>query len=530
MSQLPEFIIALKAPQAYPYKVEDIHLIQTHISYVFLAGNYVYKVKKPVDFGFLDFTTLEKRHYFCQREVELNRRLCPDLYLGVVEVVRTPEGKICFEGQGEVLEYAVKMRRMPEEGMMGRIIREGQLTQRHIDQVVKKLVPFYQQAATGPGVDEHGSLETVAFNVNENFSQTEAFVGEALSAKRYREIMTYARKFMEEKAELFARRIKEGRIRDGHGDLYSANICFDETRQDVYIFDCIEFNDRFRCGDVACDIAFLAMDLDYHGLKDLSEYFINGFVSLSGDQELLKLLDFYKCYRAYVRGKIGCFTWSAPEVPPEVRRQALSEARRYFALAHHYAGKSPRGRIIVIFGLSGTGKSTLARALANDQGAIYLNSDIVRKRLLGIAPQEHHFEPFGRGIYSPEMTQKTYMAMVDEARELASLGETVILDATFKDEEYRQAVLKAASAAKVPVRFILCTCPEEEIKHRLARRLDKTGEVSDGRWEIYLRQKEVFAPVKELPGLMKIETLAPVEEILSQVKKRLGDFLLDPEI
>ncbi|WP_456432316.1 bifunctional aminoglycoside phosphotransferase/ATP-binding protein [Thermosulfuriphilus sp.] len=521
MAQLPEFILALKAPQAYPFPVEHIQLIQTHISYVFIAGNYVYKVKKPVDFGFLDFTTLDKRRHFCQKEVELNRRLCPDLYLGVVEIVRNPKGEILFEGHGQVIEYAVKMRRMPEEGMMGRLVTQGLLRANHIDRIVAKLVPFYEKAATGAGIDEYGSLETVAFNVNENFSQTEAFVGEALSVRRYREITAYARGFMEDRAGLFEQRVAQGRIRDGHGDLYSANICFDDARQEVYIFDCIEFNDRFRCGDVACDLAFLAMDLDFHGLRDLSDYFIDSFVSASEDQGLRELLDFYKCYRAYVRGKIGCFTWAAPEVPQEERRRALSSARRYFALAHGYAGKRPQGRIIVIFGLSGTGKSTLARALAEDLGAIYLNSDIVRKRLLGIDPREHHLEPFGQGIYSPEMTRKTYLALSQEAQELALLGETVVLDATFKDEEFRQTVIEAAEKAGVLINFVLCSCPEEEIRRRLASRLQRAGEVSDGRWEIYLRQKEIFAPVEHLPGLVRIETLKPPAELVQRLKEKL---------
>ncbi|QJA06761.1 AAA family ATPase [Thermosulfurimonas marina] len=510
----------LLRPEAYPHRPQKVELRQTHISWVFLADHLVYKIKKPVNFGFLDFTTLEKRQYYCEREVVLNRRLCPEIYLGVVPVMETERGLV-LEAEGRVVDWAVKMRRLPEEGMMGRLIAEGRLRPEHIDLLVRKLVPFFQKAETGPEVNRYGSLETVRFNVEENFAQTRDFVGRALSRLRYEHIVSWSRRFMEEKAELFARRIREGFIRDGHGDLYSANVCYDDLRE-VYVFDCIEFNERFRCGDVAQDLAFMAMDLDFHALPELSRRFIEGYVELSGDQGLYEILDFYKCYRAYVRGKIGCFTWADPGVPEDEREKALAAARRYFDLAYGYAGGRPF--LLVVFGLSGTGKSLLARTLAERLLAVHYNSDVVRKELAGLSPTEHRYEPFESGLYSPEMTERTYEELLRRAARDLSAGWDVILDATYRSRAHRQALLELARRLEVPVLFVLCEAPEEVVRERLARRSREEGEPSDARWEIYLAQKARFEPPEELPpeNLLRLITLDPPETLAERLEARLS--------
>jgi len=332
--QLPDFIVFMRHSEAYPHPAPEIRLVQTHISYVLLAGDFVYKIKKPVDFGFLDFTTLEKRRHFCEREVELNRRLCPDLYLGVVAITRDKEGLV-LDGGGPVVEYAVKMARMDESRMMGKVIDAGRLEAGMLDRIVEILVPFYEKAAGGAELAGFGTPDAVSVNVLENFQQTEGFVGcQALSARQFKAISAYAHGFLG-KGELFAARIAADRIRDCHGDLYSANICLSEP---IRIFDCIEFNERFRYCDVASDVAFLAMDLDYHNLPELSRHFIDRFVEKSGDAGLRSMLDFYKCYRAYVRGKIGLFTANALEVDQTTKAASLAQAGRYFQLAERYAG------------------------------------------------------------------------------------------------------------------------------------------------------------------------------------------------
>jgi uncharacterized protein len=329
---LPLFIKHLLKPGSYPHTAEEIKLIQTHISFVVVAGDYVYKWKKPVNFGFLNFSTLEMRRFFCERELVLNRRLCPDLYLDVINI-SISNGQYHLGGPGEVVEYGVKMARMPEDRMMTAIIQSGGLTQEHLNDIIKTLVPFYKAAESGESIREFGRSEAVSINVLENFDQTEGFIGKGgLSRTIFEQIKGYARKILADK-ERFDRRVDNYRIRDCHGDLYSANICLAEK---VFIFDCIEFNERFRYSDMAADIAFLAMDLDFHGLTDLSSYFIARFIAESGDDGLLEMLNFYKCYRAYVRGKIGLFTANDPAVDPETARRCLEQASRYFQLASQY--------------------------------------------------------------------------------------------------------------------------------------------------------------------------------------------------
>ena len=332
-STLPPFIQALLKPEAYPHPAPEITLVQTHISYVLLAGDFVYKIKKPVDFGFLDFTTLEKRKHFCEEELLLNRRLCPSLYLGLVTISQQ-DTAFSLDGPGTPMEYAVKMARMPEERMMARVIAQGGLSREILDRLIAILIPFYAKAETGPAIAEFGTAQAVSVNVLENFAQTKGFIGcPALSQEQFETISGYARNFLNQEA-LFAARLAAGRVRDCHGDLYSANICLAE---EIYIYDCIEFNQRFRYCDVASDVAFLAMDLDFHGLPELSTYFIEQFCRAAGDTTLLPMLNFYKCYRAYVRGKIGLFTAHAPEVDPAAAESCLIQAKKYFALAASYA-------------------------------------------------------------------------------------------------------------------------------------------------------------------------------------------------
>ncbi|HHO47863.1 MAG TPA: hypothetical protein ENN06_05355 [Desulfobacteraceae bacterium] len=331
---LPPFIRDLLEPGAYAHPAGDVRLVQTHISYVLLAGDYVYKFKKPVNFGFLDFSTLAKRKFYCQEELRLNRRLCPEIYLDLVTVHRAG-GRFVLGGSGKAAEYGVRMVRMPEERMMVQLIRAGELNRSHIDALVEVLAPFYQRAERSPEIDRFGTAAAVAVNVLENFDQTEAFVGgAALSPSQFERVSAYARAVLA-REDLFNERIAAGMIRDGHGDLYSANICLADK---VYIYDCIEFNQRFRYCDVAGDVAFLAMDLDYHGLQALSAYFIDRFTAASGDEGLRGMLDFYKCYRAFVRGKIGLFTANDPAVEEAARVACLAGAGRYFELAANYAG------------------------------------------------------------------------------------------------------------------------------------------------------------------------------------------------
>jgi aminoglycoside phosphotransferase family enzyme len=333
-----DLVAALLSPAAYPEPTAKVELIQTHISFIFLTDRFAYKVKKPVDLGFLNFTTLRRRHYYLEQELILNRRLCPEIYLAVLPIVAADSG-VKVGGQGHPLEYILQMVRMPQERMMDEVADRGELTRAFMDRIIARLVPFYQQAATGPRINKFGEPAIIAYNHEENFARTEPLLGQFLSRELYEEVRAYARGFLSRHRELFRRRIQEGRIRDCHGDLHMKNICLADG---IYIFDCIEFNPRFRYGDVAADIDFLAMDLDFHGLGDLSRYFVEAFAAAADDPELLRVLNFYKCYRAYVRGKINAFAVLEPELTPEAREEARGLAEAYFSLAREYAREGAR--------------------------------------------------------------------------------------------------------------------------------------------------------------------------------------------
>jgi aminoglycoside phosphotransferase family enzyme len=332
VSTLPFAIEALLESQAYPHKSQRVELVQTQMSLIYLTGEYVYKVKKPVNLGYLDYTTLEKRHFFCRQEVELNRRLCPGAYLGVVPIAEENDG-LRMEGQGEAIEYAVKMRQLPGERMMDVLLPQGQVTPEMVARVAERLVNFHQKAEANEEIAAFGKLNVIRKNCDENFNQTEKYVGLTILRAKYERIRDYTDDFMERNAGLFDQRVKEGRIRDCHGDLHAAHVCFTD---DICIYDCIEFNDRFRYCDVASELAFLAMDLDRHQQAGLSQHLVNTYVGLSHDEELLKLLDFYKCYRAYVRGKVEGFKLDDPLISQGEKTKALGSARSYFQLAESY--------------------------------------------------------------------------------------------------------------------------------------------------------------------------------------------------
>jgi aminoglycoside phosphotransferase family enzyme len=324
---------ALLLPEIYPDHPQKLGFLETHLSLLFFTEGHVYKVKKPVDFGFLDFTSLEKRKKFCEQEVVLNRRLSPQIYLGVVRI--TQEGsRIVLDGGGEVVEYAVKMKRIPDDLLMDKLLEKGQVTPRMIEAISEKLAYFYSTAETNDVIKSFARPERIKEDTDENFDQTEKYIAVTISGNAYLEIQTWTNAFFRTRVETFHRRIAEGRIRDCHGDLRLEHIFWGE---EISIFDCIEFNERFRYTDTAADIAFLAMDLDYQGRKDLSDHLIQTYIGKSEDRDLPKVLDFYKCYRAYVRGKVESFRLDDPHIPEGEKREALQRAQKYFNLALGYA-------------------------------------------------------------------------------------------------------------------------------------------------------------------------------------------------
>lgn len=511
-------VAALKDPAFYDPPVERVDFVQTHISSVFLTGEKAYKLKKPVNFGFLDFSTVELRGRYCRAEVDLNRRLAPEVYLGVEPITRQGQ-RLRIGGSGEIIDWLVVMRQLDEALQGGRVLERGELSQRHLDQLVEILVPFYGGARTGEGVDRYGTLEAVKVNTDENFAQTEAYVGKLISRERYGHIRGWTDRFYGEHSELFARRVAEGRIRESHGDLHLDNMFLYDP---PVIFDCIEFNERFRCGDVAVDLAFLAMDLDFRGRADLARYLIDRYVEASGDTELPMLLDFYKCYRAYVRGKVACFTSSDPALEDSARRAQRNQARHYFGLAYWYAGGELRPPLVVVYGLMGSGKTHVAGFLRDSFGWHMLSTDAVRKQISGIGEDTRVWVPYNVGLYSPEMNRRTYEEVCRRAENLLRAGFPVAVDGAFKKQGERLPVIELARRAGARLLFLETVCDPATQRQRLEQR-QQYDTRSDGRVELMERQREDFEPAnpEHVELFARVPTDGPKEETRRQVLELL---------
>ncbi len=480
-------------------------LVQTHISFVILAGDRVYKVKKPVDFGFLDFTTADKRARMCAAEVERNGRLSPDVYLGV-EPIR-PRGDGFALGAGgpgdpDPIDYAVVMRRLPADGMLESLLAQGRATAGHARAIADVLAEFHLRAERGPAIADFGSREVIEGNWDENFRQTQDAIGDTIDRATFDAIRTYVAHFLDGNEALLRRRREEGWIRDGHGDLKVSAVAFEPGRPgdpgDVRILDCIEFNDRMRYSDVAADLAFLLMDFESRGRPDLADELLARYLARTLDADLPLLLPFYECYRAYVVAKISTFAAADPHVPAPDREEAAAAARHHFGLAAGYAGGAVGPRLIVVAGPSGSGKSTLATALAGRLGARWLSSDIARKRLAGLDPTAPSGSGVGTGLYDAASTARTYEALLREAETSLRDGHPVILDATFVDPAQRAAAAALARRLDVPCDLLVCESSDDVVRDRLRSRAADPAAVSEGTWRIHARQRPAFDQV-ELP-------------------------------
>lgn len=517
-----EVIAALERPEAYPECPASIEHLQTHISHLFLTPDTVYKVKKPVNFGFLDFTTYEQRLEDCRRELQLNRRLSPDVYLDVVAITRDAAG-IHVGGESEAIEHAVKMRRLPAAATMSTLLAENRVTEDMVRDLARQVAAFHQQAETSPTIAAYGSPDVVALPVRENFAQTEAYRRRTILPYKWRDIRVWSERFLEEQRPLLQRRRDGGHIRDCHGDLHTHQVFY--TAGGVRIIDCIEFNDRLRCCDVASDMAFMAMDLDASGRHDLSRLFVDTWLELTGDREALQVLDFYKVYRAVVRGKVESFRLEDATLPDEERDGVMLRARQYFNLAFHYIQRPSPPRLVICCGLIGSGKSTIARYTANDAGMGVVATDVVRKRLAGARPTERHYAEFGGGIYTPEFSTRTYQEQLRLSRQYLEEGRSVVLDATFGKRANREAAAMLAAELGAEFWAIECVADESDLQERLRRREARGESVSDGRWEIYLKERDAFEPLTEVPSDRHIvvrTTGKPVRESIAFTLQRLG--------
>ena len=333
MAEVPPLVQAMLEPAFYPHHPGKVEFLQTHISYLFLTGELVYKVKKPVDFGFLDFTTLEKRHYYCQEEVRLNRRFSPDVYLAVIPISRVGDA-FRLGDDTEVIEYAVKMRRINEDHMLYRLLDAGKVKSEDMGRIGDHLAKAYAAISSDEKARAFGGLDVISTNIVENFEQTRRYINGPLPKEAFETIESWSLAFMKENTALFEQRVAQDCIKDCHGDLHLQHICVEG--ENIYIFDCIEFNERFRFGDVASDVAFLAMDLDFNGHSDLARTFVDAYIEASGDATLAQVLVFYKVYRAYVRAKVTSFMLDDAGLDEKAKEEVLRRAKAYYNLAFQY--------------------------------------------------------------------------------------------------------------------------------------------------------------------------------------------------
>ncbi|MCB9707822.1 MAG: AAA family ATPase [Myxococcales bacterium] len=503
--------------KAEPTKVE---LRETHISWVFLTKNKVYKVKKPVNFGFLDFSTLEARKLACEAEVRLNRRLAEDVYLGVRPVFQSPLGRYSFLTGGRVADYAVAMQRLPDTARADNKLARGDLSIQEVDALASKIAVFHSECRQDDEVAAFGKPQAIRRNVDENFEQTRATINMCLSKDEVRSLEEWQRRFLDQHETYLMERVQAGFIRDGHGDLRLEHAYW--RKGNWTVIDCIEFNDRFRYADTCADVAFMAMDLTAHEHPLLSERFIARYARDSNDFGLYPLLDFYQSYRAFVRGKVALL--SADELTGIT--PSLAERARHYFLVAHAAAHAPLepARVIAIGGLVASGKSALADRLSLELGCPVVESDRTRKQLFGVAPADSLDQGPWTGAYDEAASDRVYTELFNRAGHVLEARRSVVIDASFRTRKARKQARVLAQAHGVGFLFIECRVPKEIALKRLALRHTQEA-VSDAREDLYESFVAAYEPVTELPpdAHMTLATDRTIEDSVSDARARILD-------
>lgn len=506
---------------------QGMELRETHISNVFLSESTVFKVKKPVELGFLDFRSLEARKRYCEAEVELNRRLAEHVYRGVRPVTRDARGVHAIgtaaDSSSEIVDYAVEMVRLRDADAADARLRAGRLSRADLARVAERLAEFHACARCDAETAHFGERAVIRQNVEENFEQTKASAPQFLSPEGIAAIERWQRDFLEREHARFEARVQARRIRDGHGDLRLEH-CYLADDGSVEIIDCIEFNERFRYGDVCADVAFLAMDLSWHERPDLSESFLASYARASGDYDLYAIVDFYESYRAYVRGKVASLLAADEGADETVRQRARSTARKYYLLAEACSREAlERPRLYAVGGIIASGKSTLASELADMIDAPVLEADRTRKQLAGIDPHTPWRDAAFSGHYGVEQTRAVYAELLRRAEVILRSGRSAIIDASFRERAQREAARAQAAALGCEFVFIECVAPSELCRRRLTQRASGPS-TSDGRADIFDEFVRGYEAVTELAAAehARIDTSAPASQVSAQLRALAG--------
>ncbi len=526
MTVSSERLLALLGnPDSYPHRPARVEIVQTHISYVAVAPPLVFKVKKPLALGFLDFSTLEKRRHYCHEELRLNRRLCAHVYEAVVPIFDDPASssglRLGTEQEVDhppVVEYAVRMKQLSHGHFIKQLLAAGAFTDEHLERVVRTLARFYREHPATPASSAWGAPERIRVSVDENFEQIADHAGSLLSKGALAALGEDAALFFERETALLERRVRSGMIRDCHGDLHLEHIHI--TPERVCIYDCIEFNERLRYIDVASDVAFLAMDLDHYGRPDLAARFIDQMREALEDPELVRLTPFYKTYRAIVRAKVNGMKSRGAEVPDSERVAAAELARAHFRLASQYAVTGDRPMVLAMVGRVATGKSTQARMLGESLGWQVISSDETRKRLAGVPLHERGDEATRAALYSEESSERTYGALLEQARIELQTGRGVVLDATFgrrRDRDRLRAMIGetfSPSGAPAGYRFVELVADGDLLRERLRHRESEASVVSDARLSDFDKLEARFETPEdeEDTALLRVSSAVDPEE------------------
>ncbi|NQE33947.1 AAA family ATPase [Microcoleus asticus] len=495
---LPPLIQQMLQPGFYPHGVtEPVQLIQTHASFVLLTGDYTYKIKKPVNFGFFDYSTLEKRQHFCTQELLMNRRTAPEIYLEVLPIIKI--GNFFQLGSNlpaitpaeVVVEYALKMREFPQDSLLLSLLEHGLLTEQLMADLGREVAKFHSMTISNSYIRTFGEVSQIRKAIDNNYLISQKYIGGPQTQVQFQETKDYTDEFFEKNQELFNRRIANNKIRECHGDLHLRNIALWQDK--ILLFDCIEFNEDFRFVDVMYDVAFTVMDLESRGRRDFGNAFLNTYIEQTGDWEGLQLLPLYLSRQAYVRAKVTSLMLDDAAISTAQKAEISQTAAHYYKLAWQYT-QPRRGKLTLMSGLSGSGKSTAARYLARRTGAIHIRSDAVRKHLGGISLNERG----GQDLYSDEMTAQTYGRLLELGIILADRGWDVILDAKFDRQNLRTYAINQAQSRGLPLQIIYCTAPIEVLRERLQQR---RGDIADATAELLTSQQAAFEPFTELEQL-----------------------------
>ncbi|MGD9857332.1 MAG: AAA family ATPase [Planctomycetaceae bacterium] len=504
-SSHPPLIAGLLRPEAYPHTVDRLRVRETHISWVLLTGDFAYKIKKPVNLGFADFSTLDRRRFCCEEEVRLNRRFAADLYLNIVPITRTAVG-LHVGGQGEPVEYAVQMRQFDERDLLSRLLAAGKLERRRIDELASAVASVHKHADRADERGEWGSALQVGQPAADNIETIRPLLEDPSRSRQLDKLAHWTQHAHQRLTAAFSSRLREGFVRECHGDLHLGNVVLWKNR--VTPFDCIEFNPALRWIDVMSEVAFVVMDLNDHARPDLAGRFLNAYLEHTGDYFGLTVLPFYLVYRALVRAKVAGLRLQQPGLTARERRQLVLECHGYLDLALRNTAPRPLS-LTITHGLSGSGKTTGTTALIEQQGAIRLRSDVERKRLFGVDTLHHAAVAVDAGIYSPAATSQTYERLAALTHDVIHAGFPVIVDATFLKRAQRSIFRQLADELGVPFHILAFEVDEQVLRERVRQRSAAGLDASDATPAVLNRQIESHEPFTAEERLCVIDGSGP---------------------